>query len=347
MSEADKTGRDEEEIRKLLEEAGPRPSIPEDDLAGITEAAREVWLRRYGDRRTAARPGRWWLGLAAAAVLAVALDLAWWERTLDPHPLLPQPASIELLSGTVRMWSPSGDGPVSLPPGALGRHLPAGSQLETGGEGSGGRLALRMAGGASVRLDAGTRIRLSTAQSFNLERGALYIDSGTGPGGMAVLTAAGLFHEIGTQFEVRIEGKGAEATTRLRVREGRVALKRGDEPVVTKAGEELILRADGHIARRQAPVFGPEWDWVVQVAPRLDIEGLKVRAFLDWLGRETGWRIEFADQEAASLADSVVLHGSIEHLTLTEAPGVVLASCGLGHRVSEGTMVVFVAEEPR
>jgi hypothetical protein len=65
------------------------------------------------------------------------------------------------------------------------------------------------------------------------------------------------------------------------------------------------------------------------------------------LGLQTGWRLEFADQEAASLADSVVLHGSIEHLTPAEAPGVVLASCGLGHRVSGGTMVVFVADKPR
>jgi hypothetical protein len=75
----------------------------------------------------------------------------------------------------------------------------------------------------------------------------------------------------------------------------------------------------------------------------LDIEGVKVRAFLDWLGRETGRRIEFADPEAASRAESIVLHGSIEHLTLAEAPAVVLASAGLGHRLTGGELEVFVA----
>lgn len=339
MSESENTRREEDAVRKLLEDAGPRPPIPDDDLAAITEAARATWSRRYENRRAPAR-SRWWIGLAAAAVLAVALGLAWWMRRLDPVPTTPLVASIEILTGTVRMWEPGGEGPVPLSPGALGRPLPAGTELET----EDARLALRMAGG-SVRLDAGTRIRLSGVKLIDLERGAVYIDSGGLPSAMAVQAPNGLFQDIGTQFEVRIEGKGAQAETRLRVREGHVALQHPDKSVVTGAGEELIVRADYSVARRPAAIYGPEWDWVLQTAPRLEIEGAKVRTFLDWLAREEGWRIEFADQEAASLADSTVLHGSIQHLTPDEAPGVVLASCGLGYRVSGGRMVVFVAEE--
>jgi hypothetical protein len=67
-----------------------------------------------------------------------------------------------------------------------------------------------------------------------------------------------------------------------------------------------------------------------------------VRTFLEWIARETGRRVELADEETAALTDSVVLHGSIEHLTPTQAPGVVLPSSGLGHRVSDGALVVFV-----
>jgi ferric-dicitrate binding protein FerR (iron transport regulator) len=347
MREPETTRREEEEVRRLLEEAGPRPSIPEDDLAAITEAARAVWLRRYGDRKAPAR-SRWWVGLAAAAALAVAIGLAWWLKIPEPPPARPQVASIEILTGAVRMWKPTGEGPIPLSTGALGRPLPAGAELETEGEGGGmGRLALRMAGGASVRLDAGTRVRLVSTQSVELDRGAVYVDSGARPGGMSIRSAAGLFQDVGTQFEVRIEGKGAQAATRLRVREGRVVLDQGKRPILTKAGEELTVHADGHIARRPVAVYGPEWDWVLQTAPKFDIEGMKVRAFLDWLARETGWHIEFADQEASSRADSTVLHGSIEHLAPTEAPGAVLASCGLGYRNSGGRMVVFVAEEGR
>ena len=334
MSEAEKTRRDEEEVRRLLEGAGPRPSIPDDDLAAITEAARATWLARYGGRKAPAR-SRWWTGLAAAAMLAVVLGLAWWLRPPKPTPTEPLVASIELMTGDVRLWQPTGEGPLPVSPGLLGRPLPAGVELETG---EAGRLALRTAGG-SVRLDAGTRIRLSAVKLIHLELGAVYIDSGGMSSGMAVQAPTAFFQSIGTQFEVRIERNG----TRLRVREGHVALQSGNPPVVTGAGEELIVRADGRIARGQAAVYGPDWDWILQTAPRLDIEGLKVRTFLDWLAREEGWQLEFASQEAAALADATILHGSIEHLTLTEAPGVVLASCGLGHRVEGGRMVVFVA----
>jgi hypothetical protein len=345
MSESEKTtALEDAELRRLLEEAGPRPSVPEEDLAAIREAAHAAWTRRYGGRRAPERPGRWWMGLAAAAVLAVVLGLVWWGRTSAPPPTAPQVASIEVLTGVVRMWRAPGEEPVLLPPGLLRQPLPAGAELETaGGANETGRVALRMTGGASVRLDAGTRVWLDSAQSIELGRGALYVDSGGKPGGpgeMAVRTAAGLFQDVGTQFEIRIEGSGPEAVTRLRVREGRVVLDRGS--LVTDAGGELAVHGDGRIDQRMAVVYGPEWDWVLQTAPRLDIEGLDAGAFLDWIAREAGWRIEYADAEAASLAGSTVLHGSIGHLSPAEAPGVVLASCGLGHRVSEGILTVYV-----
>ena len=157
------------------------------------------------------------------------------------------------------------------------------------------------------------------------------IDSGGMSSGMAVQAPTAFFQSIGTQFEVRIEREG----TRLRVREGHVALQSGNPPVVTGAGEELIVRADGRIAQGQAAIYGPEWDWVLQTAPRLGIEGLKVRAFLDWLAREEGWRVEFADNEAAVRAIAEAggqAHAVLAELTRTEecraAVEFAVARCG-------------------
>lgn len=338
---------EEEAVRRLIEDAGPRPALPEGDLASIKEAARAEWQRRYGGRGAPARLVRLWMALAAAALLA-AVGLVWWARSPDPSPgSVPAAATIELLTGVAR-WEASSK-TVLLLPGAVGRPLPAGSELETGaGSERLGRLALRMAGGASVRLDAGTRVRLASAAVVELARGAVYVDAGAEPDGheeVAVRTPAGLFQGIGTQFEVRAEGGGA--VTRLRVREGSVRLDREGKSVRAETGQELVVSGDGSLVRRQTAAYGPEWDWVLKAAPMLDIEGIKVRRFLDWIARETGWRIVLADEEAASLADSIVLHGSIAHLTPVEAPSVVLSSGGLGHRVSDGTLFVFVAEKSR
>jgi ferric-dicitrate binding protein FerR (iron transport regulator) len=203
-----------------------------------------------------------------------------------------------------------------------------------------------MAGGASVRLDAGTRVRLASATLVELTRGGVYVDTGgraNGRNEVAIRTTAGLFQALGTQFEVRAEGGGA--ATRLRVREGSVRLDRGDDSVLTDTGQELIVRSDGSLDHGRTAAYGPEWDWVLKTAPILDIEGVKVRTFLDWIARETGRRVELSDEQTASLCDSTVLHGSIEHLTPADAPSVVLPSSGLGHRLSDGTLVVFVAKD--
>jgi hypothetical protein len=342
MSETKQPIEDEETVRRLLQSAGPRPALPEDELASIQEAARREWRRRYGDRAKPGKSVRPWMALAAAVLLAV-VGLIWRARIADRTPASGPPvASIELLTGVGR-WQAGRKDPVQLPPNSLGRPLPPGSELETG-EGSErpGRLAVRMAGGASVRLDAGTRVRLASATLLELERGAVYVDTGVGPRRgeeVAVRVAAGLFQAVGTQFEVLAEGGGAAA--RLRVREGSVRLERGSDSVLTRAGGELLVRGDGSLVTGRTPLFGPEWDWVLKTAPMLEIEGVKVRTFLDWIGRETGWRVQLADAETAALCDSIVLHGSIAHLTPAEAPSVVLPSSGLGYRLSDGALFVF------
>jgi hypothetical protein len=84
---------------------------------------------------------------------------------------------------------------------------------------------------------------------------------------------------------------------------------------------------------------------VLATAPMLDIEGVTVRAFLDWTARETGFRVEFADADAAALADSVVLHGSVAHLTLDQALATALASAGFDHRLIDDRLIVSAAGE--
>lgn len=342
---------EEEAVRQLLAEAGPRPELAEAELDAIRDAARAEWQRQRAAPAGAA--GRWrsWAPLAAAAALVAGLGVVWWTSRGQPPaaPLPPTVASVELTSGVVRVVAPGAEGPGENA-AALGRSLAAGTEVETGAApGRPGRLALRTATGASVRLDAGTRIKLAAADRIELRHGAVYVDTGGIPGSrgrLAVQSEAGLFQDVGTQFEVRVEGRGPGALTRLRVREGRVELEHAAGRVAAGAGEALVMRPDSGPVRESVAVYGPEWEWVLAAAPMLEIEGVKVRAFLDWLARETGRRIEYRDAEAASRAESIVLHGSIGHLTLAEAPGVVLASAGLGSRLADGELEVFVAAPP-
>jgi hypothetical protein len=324
-----------EQLERSLRDAGPRATLPGEDLAAIRETTRAEWRRRYGTRRPSRMSvPRWGIPLAAAAALAAAVGIVWRARTREQATVTgPIVATVEGSAGAA--------------PWKAGSALPAGSEIETDGS---RRLALRMAGGASARLDAGTRVRLASATLIELRRGAVYVDT-RGGDAIAIRAPAGLFQPVGTQFEVRRDGR----TTRLKVRQGIVrldrgaesarGLDRGPESARAAAGEELIVSGDGGLVRRPIPPFGPEWEWVLAAAPMPEIEGMKVRRFLDWIAREAGWRVEFANRDASALADSVDLHGSIAHLTPLDATGVVLSSAGLEYRVSDGTLVVSVSEK--
>ena len=102
-------------------------------------------------------------------------------------------------------------------------------------------------------------------------------------------------------------------------------------------GTALMLTASGELSRRTTPIYGPEWDWILDVSPSFSLEGETLEAFLGWVSRETGWDLEFASETvAASLP--VVLHGSVDGMRPNQALEAVLPTCGLTHRLAGGTL---------
>lgn len=341
MFHKDKDNAEEKFVRDLLETAHRRPPVPEEDIEEIRNAARTVWQQRYVDHGTPFRARRWMLPVAAA--LFGGLVLTWWR--LSPRPALPPPVSaahVDRVSGTATVsGADSGGMPFTVAPG---QRLTVGSMIKTDEGPAESRVALRLTGRQSLRLDHGTRVRLVSPAIVELDRGAVYLDSleGSSPAAVTIRTASGDFQPVGTQFEVRRAG-----TTHLRVREGRVRLQRQSGMVTAAQGEELIVHRDGTIERGYVEPDDPSWDWVVKTAPMLDIEGRTLRAFLDWVAREQGWKVKYATGEAASLSNTIILHGSISHLAPSEALRTVTLSSGFDYRVSDGKLIVGAAQGDR
>jgi ferric-dicitrate binding protein FerR (iron transport regulator) len=363
---------DDDAVGRLIAEAGPRPPLPETDLAAIAAAARAAWQARSAPgappaaapdrdrvadaaaerpaRRGSSRP----LTLAlAAVVLACALGLVFWA-TRGSGGGAPEAARLEAATGPVSI--DRGAGRVETL--AIGDPIPAGARLRTGPAAAPGadgrpvRASLRTTAGATVRLDEGTAVRLTSAGGLDLDSGAVYVASGGRRGArVEVRTAIGTARDIGTQFIVRVDDPATPAerpaALHVLVREGAVALDVGGDRHLASAGEELRVRNDGSLERRPIPAFGPDWQWVLAAAAPFDPQGRTVAELLDWVSMETGWTVRYQDEAAAASAREASLRGggpaweaTWRALRADEAPALVLPSADLESELRNGVLTV-------
>lgn len=324
-----------DDVAALIRLAGQRPTIARERIERAREAAYATWQRET--RRRSRRRYAW--GAVALAAAASIVFVAVYMR-------LPGGAArwagvggslqIQLLAGEAQVVTSAGE--VLSTPRALAasESVPAGSVLATSGT---NRAAVHLPSGHSLRLDLSTRVRLDDSRSLYLERGAVYLASGSESGDSepaTIHTPLGAIQEIGTQFEVRL----ADEALRVRVREGAIVLHHGDETHEVAIGTELELNPDGSTSTRKISTHGSEWEWVSKITPLLDLEGRTARMFLDWVAREQGWRLAFADDAVARAAERIEVAGDLRGMTIQQALDAVLPSCQMTHRISEGTLLI-------
>lgn len=333
---------DEAAVGRLLARAGPRPPIPPEDLAAITAAARAAWQAKVRQRTAP----RWRRPLPVVAALAAALALiavgfAWWRGSLTS--VGPKEAArVETATGPLYVQAGRG----TWREVSAGETVPTDALLRTG---AASRAALRLAGGPLLRLDTDTRIQLA-ADALVLDRGAVYLDTGPGPHAgpaLTVRTAVGTARDVGTRFLVTLT-EAPERAMSVRVRDGQVEVQgRLRRTHRAEPGEEVVLKDDGRLETRRVEAFGPGWEWVLQAAAGFEVEGRKLSEMLDWVTRETGWQVRFADPQLAAQAQGIVLHGGIGTLPPDQAVLAVLPGAGLDGELAGNTLVIRRLTAPK
>lgn len=319
-------GEENDPLAKLLRLAGPRQPVPAEREERLRAATHAHWSASVKQ----ARRLKWaiWGGVSLAAaclILSVSL-LGGWR----PFEILPgsAPRIAEVLR--VEGFGASGGGP------AAGMELPPGALLATH---SGERIALRTIGGATLRVDGGTQLRLISSSILDLRRGAVYADSGSAAAAVDALeirTPWGIVRDIGTQFQVRLVEDGIQ----LSVREGKARLEREGRSHEATSGMELVMHADAQVTARPISRTGESWEWIAGIAPPFALEGRRLGEYLDWVGQETGLAIQFEDPSEAGRAREIVLHGAIERLSPRESLAAVLPTCGLSHSLQGDALII-------
>jgi len=318
-------------IELLLRSAGPRSEPPVDAYRQVYAAATAA----FRDKTVRRRERHWalWAGAAAVAVLAIALTFEWTPPSAGRSEL----ARVERVVGLAE--EATGDTWRTL--GATQTPLTVGMKLRTG---EGGRVALALSGGGSLRLAAETEVMLDAPGRLYVRQGTIYVDSGVRPGAsrLEIVTPAGTARDIGTQFELHVAG----SALRLRVREGSVSIDRGGRSLTGGAGEQIAIDVLGGVSRDVIEPDDEAWQWAESIAPTPDMDGKPAAELIAWAAREAGRELRYVSPNVEQRASSVILHGNIRNLAPLAALEAMLATTDLEYVLRGDTMEIRTRDTP-
>jgi ferric-dicitrate binding protein FerR (iron transport regulator) len=284
-------------VEDLLRKVPPRPAPPSQVESDVRAAVREEWLAVSGRSRRR-RMGR---NIAAAATVFLAFLVAFSSLRQVDVPLV-EVAQLETSYGTLQL---QGGDAADTTDRDLSVFL-VGQVLQTGADSAAG---LKWQGGGSLRIDAQTRIEFVAANEVYLHSGRVYFDSlGIDSGSrFAIRTRHGVVSHVGTQ--VMTEADASRLIVSVREGEVRIAeaayeqtVHRGQRAELVGSSRPLVTNTSG---------VGGDWAWVESVAPRISVDGMSAYEFLHWVGRETGFEVQFSSPTAERFARITKLIGDV------------------------------------
>lgn len=177
--------------------------------------------------------------------------------------------------------------------------------------------------GGTLRLDRDTQLRIDTARTATLLRGAIYYANDTPGAAVTIRTPFGDVRDVGTRFEVRLQ----RDAVRVRVRDGAVIVR----DTTARAGTELVADRTS-IASRTIATSGEEWAWIEHAAPPIVLEGKSLDEVLRRVAIEKGLTLERTGPDRT-------LHGDVP-LSVGEALDAATAAAGVTYRIEGDRLIV-------
>lgn len=308
-----------DDVGRLIQHAGAREDVAPDRMKNAHNNVAAHWESVVEDRQTNKRAARHRYVAIAASIVAVAgLSIVFLQSTNAPP--VPHLAQVERVLGDVVVT-----GLRATTQSEIG----AGTVIETG---SASRIAIRLAGGQSLRLDEDSRLVVHAADRVTLDAGGVYIDTANAGGLSPVLvsTPLGTAWDVGTQFQVRL----TNSLLIVGVRDGIVEVTpQGQASLSVNKGRYLELGQFGQKKERDIELDDSSWDWVETVVPAFVIEGKSLKDFLLWYANERGVSLLWDDRASETKAANAMLTGSVSGATLGEGLEIVRRIAPFEYRI--------------
>lgn len=177
--------------------------------------------------------------------------------------------------------------------------------------------------GGTLRLDRETHLRIETARTATLLRGAIYYANDTPGASVTIRTPFGEVRDVGTRFEVRLR----DDSVRVRVRDGAVIVR----DTTARAGTELVASRTS-VTSRAVATSGEEWSWIENAAPPVVLEGKSLDEVLRRIAVEKGLTLERTGPDQT-------LHGDVP-LSVGEALDAATVAAGVTYRIEGDRLIV-------
>ena len=313
-----------DDIGQLIRHVGARDTVPDERYGRAKDNVQRHWERVVAEhRRGRSRPQLRLVAVAASVIVAVVASVLYSYIREVPGPVVM--ASIDRVLGEVLVDGRLASAGDSIAPDAL---------VETR---DGSRIALRLAGGQSLRLDTMSRVVVHSANDVGLDRGGLYIDTERSQiaAPVIVTTAFGQARDVGTQFQVRLD----DDVLTVGVREGLVEVTRPyREALAIDSGRVVDLDIDGGQVERDAGYDDPIWKWVETVSPDFELNGATLQQYLSWYAGQRGVDLIWSDAGSEQRAKRIKLLGSIAGTTLEEGFEAVKRIAPFEHRFEDDAL---------
>ena len=308
---------------RSLERGLRREPLSDEAHARIHAAVKSEWLQSLPSSARGWR--RRGIAIVASIAATAVLAVVWFR-----------PAAGAVVFGTIVRADTGGLVKVSSP--FTSKTLVRGAVLTTAETFKAqGSALVALEGGGTLRIAHGSVVEAHTVNEIELRDGLIYVDLPPAlnrRSAFVVRTSLVSIEHAGTQFEVAT----VDHTVRVRVREGRVRVRRDQGWETASAGTEMIVPQSGPVIRQALLTHGQQWSWVEALAPNYEIEDRQLMDFLQWAARETGRELDIADGHAREVAERTRLHGSVDGLDPLEAVGRVISTTTLRYDLHEGAI---------
>ena len=221
--------------------------------------------------------------------------------------------------------------------------LSTGQTLVTGDDSA---IALAWLGGGSLRIDENSRVEFVSPGEILLRDGQVYFDSQPSAlhaygvprptAEFVIRTTEGLIRHVGTQYMAGVTATGVTVS----VREGQVQFVWNAVDATAVAGQQVRLRGNARPSYTNIRAHGEIWHWVEKISPAVIVDQRSAHEFIDWVARESGLDVRFADDTVEQLAQTTIMNGSSGGLEPRTALEVLLQTTTLRAEIGDGSILV-------